>query len=526
MQWKVTVKTDTETRTETIQSTSAITHMQCDIQGTMQSVTASTRLDVSKEDVLFFNGYQTWSYCKEVHSNDYQKGLQHIPQKLLNTYHFDRYGDYHFYTYPHKKGIFQGYTYMYIRHENTYHLLSSVNEEPGYTIFHYDHGILTLTRDCKGMEVHGTFNIFDLFEKEGSEEEVFDAWFKAMHVLPKTTQKLYGYSSWYNHYENISSSTIHEDLEGCKKILQHGDLFQIDDGWQPCTGDWLEYDSHKFPNGLRYETDKIHTAGFQAGLWAAPFTASVHSQLVKEHPDWLLQVEDKPWFIGSNWGGAYALDIDHPEVIAYLEKVFDQIFNEWNFDLVKLDFLYAAAPFGSSAESRSARMYRANRLLRKLCKDHPILGCGVPTCTSFGLFEYNRTGCDVSLDWNDVWYMHFFHRERVSTKHSIANTIFRRQLNTRAYGSDPDVFFLREDNIRLTSSQKEALITLDALLGNVFLTSDNPNTYTEKQIAQYRYYRHLSSATNIHCSFTGTVCTITYTLDGVTQAFHYDAKNL
>lgn len=106
MQWKVTVKTDTETRTETIQSTSAITHMQCDIQGTMQSVTASTRLDVSKEDVLFFNGYQTWSYCKEVHSNGYQKGLQHIPQKLLDTYHFDRYGDYHFYTYPHKKGIF------------------------------------------------------------------------------------------------------------------------------------------------------------------------------------------------------------------------------------------------------------------------------------------------------------------------------------------------------------------------------------------------------------------------------------
>lgn len=171
-------------------------------------------------------------------------------------------------------------------------------------------------------------------------------------------------------------------------------------------------------------------------------------------------------------------------------------------------------------------MYRANRLLRKLCADHPILGCGVPTCTSFGLFEYNRTGCDVSLDWNDVWYMHFFHRERVSTKHSIANTIFRRQLNTRAYGSDPDVFFLREDNIRLTSSQKEALITLDALLGNVFLTSDNPNTYTEKQIAQYRYYRHLSSATNIHCSFTGSVCTITYTLDGVTQTFHYDTKNL
>ena len=46
---------------------------------------------------------------------------------------------------------------------------------------------------------------------------------------------------------------------------------------------------------------------------------------------------------------------------------------------------------------------------------------------------------DVSLDWDDVWYMRLFHRERVSTKQAINNTVFRRQLNGRAYGSDPDV---------------------------------------------------------------------------------------
>ena len=57
------------------------------------------------------------------------------------------------------------------------------------------------------------------------------------------------------------------------------------------------------------------------------------------------------------------------------------------------------------------------------------------------MFEYNRIGCDVSLDWNDVWYMRFFHRERTSTKQSLANTIFRRSLNNRAFLNDPDVFF-------------------------------------------------------------------------------------
>ena len=54
--------------------------------------------------------------------------------------------------------------------------------------------------------------------------------------------------------------------------------------------------------------------------------------------------------------------------------------------------------------------------------------------------DYCRVSCDVGLDWDDVWYMRLFHRERVSTKQAINNTVFRRQLNGRAYGSDPDVF--------------------------------------------------------------------------------------
>ncbi len=59
--------------------------------------------------------------------------------------------------------------------------------------------------------------------------------------------------------------------------------------------------------------------------------------------------------------------------------------------------------------------------------------------------------------------------------------LFRRQLNGRAYGSDPDVFFLREENCKLTAEQKRTLATVNALLGNVFLTSDMPSHYTDAQ---------------------------------------------
>ena len=70
--------------------------------------------------------------------------------------------------------------------------------------------------------------------------------------------------------------------------------------------------------------------------------------------------------------------------------------------------------------------------------------------------------------------MRLFHRERVSTKQAIGNTIFRRQLNGRAWLSDPDVFFLREENLRLTAEQKRKLAQVNALLGGVLLTPARP----------------------------------------------------
>lgn len=526
MNFKVTVKTDLESKTESIETTFPITHMSAEVNGIIQSITATTKLDVSDEDYLYLNGYQTWSYTKERKQNEFLKGLQYVPKFLVNKYHFDRYGDYHFHSYPYSKGKFHGYTYMYIRKGNIYHLIASLNEEPGYTIFNYDNGTLTIERDASGIISNGKYPLLDLYEATGSEEEVFDGWFKAMHIECITKDKLYGYSSWYNHYENISSKTINEDLEGCKKILHENDLFQIDDGWQPCTGDWLECDSTKFPNGMKYETDKIHEAHFKAGLWVSPFLASVNSKLVTEHPDWLLKVDNKPWFVGCNWNGAYALDIDNKDVVNYIRQVFKRIFDEWNFDLVKLDFLYAAAPFGTSTETRSARMSRAIKLLREVCGNHLVLGCGVPFSNTLGIFEYNRIGCDVGLDWDDVWYMHAFHRERVSTKHSLANTIFRRQINHRGYLNDPDVIFIRSENCKLTDEEKHKLNTIDALLGGVFLTSDNPSNYTDEQIEKYNYYRHLSTATNIHTSMNGSVIQIDYELDGKKESFSLDTSIL
>jgi len=464
-------------------------HLELELpEGIIKKITGKLHFPVHNAEKSFLNGFQTWTYCREYRRSDKLRGLNGLPPQLIEKYHFDRYGDYHFVDYPYTAGVFHGESYGYVRDGDFYRLFASLNEEPGYTIFRLDTnmGLLRIERDCEGVRCGGAYRAFDLFFASGSEKEVFDGWFEAMGVKPITAEPIKGYSSWYNRYEDISEASIMADLEGCAGVMEPGDLFQVDDGWEKHVGDWLFVDEQKFPNGLKTVVDAIHGKGFKAGLWLAPFVAKVGSDIELYHPDWLLKVDGKPWFDGINWGGFYSLDIDNPEVEDYIRRTFRRVFDEWGFDLVKLDFLYGAAPFGNERESRAGRMIRAMRLLREVCGDHAILGCGVPVMTAFGLVEYCRVSCDVSLDWDDKAYMKITHRERVSTKHAMETSIFRRQLNGRAFLSDPDVFFLRDDNISLTEKQKLNLAQLDRLIGGVYLCSDNIGLYSEEKKQLYK----------------------------------------
>ncbi len=494
-----------------------VVHVRVPLKNTrLKKVTATVELPASETTRIFHNGYQNWTYSPEYDVNGRTRGLKHLPCFLRGAFQINRYGDYHFVKYPYKKGITHGESWCYFRNGKQFLLFGSLDEIPGYTLFTYNakKGLLSLERDCAGMKADGEFHAFDLYIAEGTEQEVFDGWFRAMDVKPLTDKKQFGYSSWYNRYQDINDATITDDLVGAKTLLKEGDLFQIDDGWETAVGDWLVPDAKKFPNGLKTAADAIHEAGFRAGLWLAPFVCQKGSKLMAEHPDWLLTHDGKPWSDGSNWGGFYSLDIDNPEVVAYVEKVLDRVLNEWGFDLVKLDFLYGAAPFGSEKETRAGRMIRAMKFLRELCGDKLILGCGVPVMPAFGLVDYCRVSCDVGLDWDGSWLMRHTHRERVSTRQAIGNTIFRRQLNGRAWLNDPDVFFLRDDNLRLRPGEKHILATVNSLFGGMLLCSDNMGRYSPEAKAAYAQLLRNREAEDIRVLADGKLLSVRYRLDG------------
>jgi len=494
-------------------------HIVLDINEKIERALAFIELEPSEG--MFFNGYQTWTLSREYVRNDRMRGLNGMPEGVIRRYSLDGYGDYHFTRYPFRPGIFHGYSYCYFRDGDKYKFFGSLDERPGYTIFGYNvrKSRLKIIRDAEGFIPQGKFHVLDLFYMEGTESEVFDGWFDALGIKPVPAPKIAGYSSWYNRYEYIDHDSIAEDLKGCKKILRDGDLFQVDDGWETKVGDWNESDPEKFPEGMKALADMIHDAGFMAGLWMAPFAAAKGSRVLQEHPDWVIRDENgKPFSCGCNWGGFYGLDIDIPECMEYIEDSVKRAVFDWGFDFLKLDFLYAAATFGNEKETRAGKMIRAMELIRSWVGDKRILACGVPLMPAFGIADYSRIGCDVGLTWRDRPFLRHTHRERVSTVNSILDTIYRRQLDGRAFGNDPDVFFLRTENLELTEAEKDILATVNALLGSVFLTSDDPLKYTDEQKEKYAYYRHLTEAENVRLIKRERMG-ISYRLDGRDQEY-------
>ncbi|MBQ8966602.1 glycoside hydrolase family 36 protein [Ruminococcus sp.] len=474
---------------------------------TLLRLSAEFEYDFKSVSRIFLNGYQSWTDSVEHTTADRLHGIGHIPKPLADRYAFSQYGDYTFTHYSMKKGSMHGFSYGYVRNYDVYDFIGSLNEQSGFTTIRTEcsAGKLLAFKECNDLKIENSFDGLKLYIGQGSEDEVFDEWFRLMGIARRPASPVKGYTSWYRHYQDISEEILTADMEGSE--LSEEDIFQIDDGWQTAVGDWLSVDKEKFPNGMKAMTDKLKECGKgRAGLWLAPFVCEEKSVLFREHQDWLVKDKNgRPVKAGSNWSGFYALDIYKEDFRAYLKEVFDTIIGEWGFcGLLKLDFLYGACIVPREDKTRGMIMADGMKLLRELAGDTPILGCGVPLASAFGMAEYCRVGCDVALDWDDKPYMKFMHRERPSTKNCILNSVFRRQLNKRAFLLDPDVYLLRDTETSMTADQRRCLIGINTLTGGVLFTSDNAAEYSDEQKQMYEEAAKLAGRKIISAELNGS----------------------
>ena len=126
-------------------------------ESVLRHVGASFDFPFEKHDMLFLNGYQSWTDSHERGVRDKLHSLDRVPKRLVEKYSLDRYGDNRFVAYGHKHGEQHGFTYGYVRRGEDFTLFGSLAEESGFTVLRFDTGDkrITLEKDCAGHHFTG-----------------------------------------------------------------------------------------------------------------------------------------------------------------------------------------------------------------------------------------------------------------------------------------------------------------------------------------------------------------------------------
>jgi alpha-galactosidase len=177
----------------------------------------------------------------------------------------------------------------------------------------------------------------------------------------------------------------------------------IDDGYMTAWGDWTSLKPGRFvkDGGMRVLSDAIRAKGMKPGVWLAPFACDKHSTLAKDHPDWIIRNDTGRHANSANCGKFfYGLDATNPAVLKHVYDTIRRAVDEWGFDVLKLDFLYASCLAGNGkfdpSMSRAEAMYLGLRTIRSAAgKETFIIGCGCPIGSAVGFVDGMRVSCDT-----------------------------------------------------------------------------------------------------------------------------------
>jgi hypothetical protein len=290
---------------------------------------------------------------------------------------------------------------------------------------------------------------------------------------------LSGWCSWYYFYESVSEADVLKNLEFITANKLNVDTILIDMGWEERLGAW--YPGNKFPHGMKWLADKIHDAGFKAGLWLSPFWVECRSDIHREHPEWLLRDKDGRLIVFNCHIDGYVIDTTIPEARAWIQAVFRKVSAEWGFDLVKIDFLRAVSLFPEAHYSKNVTRAEALRLgmeaVRKGAGEETfIIACGGHYGPTLGIADANRTSNDIGANWE-------------SFKRTFKKNILRYWMHQRWWINDPDCLVIRNRNEgtggriagypghaprgSFTDTEAETIMTVFQALGGMSFLGDN-----------------------------------------------------
>lgn len=180
------------------------------------------------------------------------------------------------------------------------------------------------------------------------------------------------------------------DLERLTRLAQTAaqvgvERFVVDDGWfgsrrddSSGLGDWY-VSPQVWPDGLRPLADRVRALGMDFGLWFEPEMVNPDSDLVRAHPDWVLNPSARLQ------RRQRVLDVANPAAYAHLLERISTLVDEIGIAYIKWDHnrdLHEAQGSTTGTAGVHAQTLAVYRLLDELRARHP--GLEIESCSSGG----------------------------------------------------------------------------------------------------------------------------------------------
>lgn len=289
-----------------------------------------------------------------------------------------------------------------------------------------------------------------------------------------------GWCSWYCFGPRVTAQQVLDNLDFIAKHAPGLRYVQIDDGYQPAMGDWLDTGA-AFGGDVQGVLKKIRERGFEPAIWVAPFVAEEKSKVFQQHPDWFVKdSEGKPLrsdrvtFGGWRRGPWYVLDGTHPEVQQHFEKFFRIMKRDWGCTYFKLDAnFWGAIHGGRFHDPRATRIEAYRRGMQAILRgveDSFVLGCNHPIWPSLGLIHGSRSSNDIKRTW-----------ERIET--TARQNLSRNWQNGRLWWNDSDAIVLTGD---LPDNEFQFHATAIYASGGMLLSGDDLTKIGADKLAMLR----------------------------------------
>jgi alpha-galactosidase len=289
-----------------------------------------------------------------------------------------------------------------------------------------------------------------------------------------------GWCSWYCFGPRVTAQQVLDNLDFIAKHSPGLRYIQIDDGYQPAMGDWLETGA-AFGGNVQGVLKQIRQREFEPAIWVAPFVAEEKSHVFQQHPDWFVMDDegkplrsDRVTFGGWRRGPWYVLDGTHPAVQKHFESFFSTMRREWGCTYFKLDAnFWGAIPGGQFHDPRATRVDAYRRGMKAILRgtaDGFVLGCNHPIWPSLGLIHGSRSSNDIKRTW-----------ERIET--TARQNLSRNWQNERLWWNDPDAIVLTGD---LPANEFQFHATAIYATGGMLLSGDDLTKINTEKLEMLR----------------------------------------